>query len=819
MERINIDHEKLINSFASIAQSKSYPFSSLDDISKLVSVREDKIQKYQDVQDDILFSDKLNRRLNYNVNSIKNVINSIGMLQGATQQIEKQMNIIEKIEDSIHKSNTSQKDISKLLNEYEKISKESNYNGQKTLDGSLADKKYYIDDKRYLDMNISSTSFDNIGNAIFLKSDNDIGLMKQKDYESILDMQNSDSQVNLKDIVNDINLRFKGDYDSYFEIDNIKTKNIKAGQTDENFSINGVKIGTVKFEENDLTQSLTSAINSKTDQTSVEADIINGKLSLKSTSGDGINISSDSLVNLENLNIIKEGEISKYVIDIDNFNSSSYKDKIEFFDTNNNLLATIDENKEFKTTSQNSASFLYKDNKVHISNLQDDIKIKLTDNKAKIEDLTNKSSINHSSKEFYFNQNILNNIDGNKSIDLIKFEKNLINNTNDKMVIDFSSFGNSFDDNIEIQDTNNNTLAKIDKNGIIENSDNLDISFQDNKLNINNTNTDLKLVLNTSSSKNTQKNISNNGSETFNLGNIKEVSFDVENFLEDGNLGNSFAIIDNKSGQNIFQLVSEHTNTDGKTQQEKITSKLSEYGINLSINSDKTKFQLNKINNDDIDISVKFIKSDNTNKNINSTMDVSINQDSTDNIDIYWENSEKELTVNSVIESKYEDTTISYKTTLGESTMILEKSNANDNGAKSTIGTLTIVKHASSTQANRQEELKAIAKIDPSYLETYNKNLSDISIDSKSNIQDSEYILQYAKKELENIKIELSFQQEKASKYLSTIENEVFEQQNIKYGENQKNANNDILLNESSKFKNAHLLFNNQNQIDKLLAV
>ncbi|WP_330848968.1 flagellin hook IN motif-containing protein, partial [Campylobacter armoricus] len=57
--------------------------------------------------------------------------------------------------------------------------------------------------------------------------------------------------------------------------------NIKAGKTDQNFTINGVKIGEVEYKDGDENGALISAINSVKDTTGVEASKdANGRLVL-----------------------------------------------------------------------------------------------------------------------------------------------------------------------------------------------------------------------------------------------------------------------------------------------------------------------------------------------------------------------------------------------------------------------------------------------------------------------------------------------------------------------------------------------------------
>ncbi|WP_336614317.1 flagellin [Campylobacter sp. RM12654] len=66
---------------------------------------------------------------------------------------------------------------------------------------------------------------------------------------------------------------------------------IKAGETTSNFSINGVKIGTVSVQEKDANGALRAAINAVKDQTGVEASVdTKGRLVLANRDGRGIKV-------------------------------------------------------------------------------------------------------------------------------------------------------------------------------------------------------------------------------------------------------------------------------------------------------------------------------------------------------------------------------------------------------------------------------------------------------------------------------------------------------------------------------------------------
>ncbi|EJQ0519488.1 flagellin, partial [Campylobacter jejuni] len=66
---------------------------------------------------------------------------------------------------------------------------------------------------------------------------------------------------------------------------------VRAGMTSDDFTINGVTIGQVAYEDGDANGALVAAINSVKDTTGVEASIdANGQLLLSSREGRGIKI-------------------------------------------------------------------------------------------------------------------------------------------------------------------------------------------------------------------------------------------------------------------------------------------------------------------------------------------------------------------------------------------------------------------------------------------------------------------------------------------------------------------------------------------------
>ncbi|MBZ7992042.1 MULTISPECIES: flagellin hook IN motif-containing protein, partial [unclassified Campylobacter] len=90
---------------------------------------------------------------------------------------------------------------------------------------------------------------------------------------------------------------------------------IKAGETTSNFSINGVKIGTVSVQEKDANGALRAAINAVKDQTGVEASVdTKGRLVLANRDGRGIkvedNVKAERPV-VDNHSLVTQGAVGK----------------------------------------------------------------------------------------------------------------------------------------------------------------------------------------------------------------------------------------------------------------------------------------------------------------------------------------------------------------------------------------------------------------------------------------------------------------------------------------------------------------------------
>jgi hypothetical protein len=457
--------------------------------------------------------------------------------------------------------------------------------------------------------------------------------------------------------------------------------------------------------------------------------------------------------------------------------------------------------------------------------MSDDIKIKSIDNKAPITNLSATSTLDLNSKEFFLDTSLLQNLDGNSLIDLVSFDKGLINeNTEDNLTFDLSNLSNSFDDRLEFYDNNNNLLASVSKDEIVTSNNNLDMTLENNKLTLNNSLVDLNLKLNVSNTQNNSSSLKQNQYDVYNLGNFKEASFDVSSFGTNAVNGDRIIMIDNKTNTEIYSFKS---NSNNSASQEEL-NRLDEYGINLDfsgITSGEGTFDFEKVTYDSLDISIKFMKDTNALHSFNTTMGVSLTQDKTTTTDFgfEWSNKEKELSVTTTLTSSDTNQTINYNQSFGSSDIILESSNANESSIKVATGTLTIVKHSTSTQPDAQRQLEEVAKLDNSYVDVYSKTLSDVSISSKDTAQESLYILKHTKEELESKKTEFLTVQEKATDYMNNVFGDIFDEMDKKdksiEEKEEEVFDKENILKDFQEFTNAHTFQSNTNELERLLAV
>ena len=242
-----------------------------------------------------------------------NQANSV--LLTADKAIEEQSNILDQIKQkaiqaaqdgqSTKTRNMLQADIIRLMEELDNIANTTSFNGKNLLSGGFSNQEFQVGDRSNITVKttIGSTQSSKIGVTRFETGKNITASSNMqltlKQYNGIEDFKYA--AVNISYSVNtgvgalaeeiNRNSGTTGVRASY----NVTTTGVfavKASSTADNFSINGVLIGRVDYQDNDQNGALVNAINAVKDTTGVEASIdANGRLSLTSADGRAVYIS------------------------------------------------------------------------------------------------------------------------------------------------------------------------------------------------------------------------------------------------------------------------------------------------------------------------------------------------------------------------------------------------------------------------------------------------------------------------------------------------------------------------------------------------
>jgi len=236
-----------------------------------------------------------------------NQANSV--LLTADKAIEEQSNILDQIKQkaitaaqdgqSTKTRNMLQADIIRLMEELDNIANTTSFNGKNLLSGGFSNQEFQIGDRSNITVKttIGSTQSSKLGVTRFETGSNitasaDMQLTL-KQYDGIQDFKYASVKISysvntgLGALAEEINRNsgITGVRASY----NVTTTGVfavKASSTADDFSINGVLIGKVDYQDNDQNGALVNAINAVKDTTGVEASIdANGRLSLTSADG------------------------------------------------------------------------------------------------------------------------------------------------------------------------------------------------------------------------------------------------------------------------------------------------------------------------------------------------------------------------------------------------------------------------------------------------------------------------------------------------------------------------------------------------------
>ena len=241
-----------------------------------------------------------------------NQANSV--LLTADKAIEEQSNILDQIKQkaitaaqdgqSTKTRNMLQADIIRLMEELDNIANTTSFNGKNLLSGGFSNQEFQVGDRSNITVKttIGSTQSSKIGVTRFETGSNitasaDMQLTL-KQYDGIQDFKYASVKISysvntgLGALAEEINRNsgITGVRASY----NVTTTGVfavKASSTSDDFSINGVLIGKVDYQDNDQNGALVNAINAVKDTTGVEASIdANGRLSLTSSDGRAVYI-------------------------------------------------------------------------------------------------------------------------------------------------------------------------------------------------------------------------------------------------------------------------------------------------------------------------------------------------------------------------------------------------------------------------------------------------------------------------------------------------------------------------------------------------
>ena len=245
-----------------------------------------------------------------------NQANSV--LLTADKAIEEQSNILDQIKQkaiqaaqdgqSTKTRNMLQADIIRLMEELDNIANTTSFNGKNLLSGGFSNQEFQVGDRSNITVKttIGSTQSSKIGVTRFETGKNITASSNMqltiKQYNGIEDFKFA--AVNISYSVNtgvgalaeeiNRNSGATGVRASY----NVTTTGVfavKASSTADDFSINGVLIGRVDYQDNDQNGALVNAINAVKDTTGVEASIdANGRLSLTSADGRAVYIGGET---------------------------------------------------------------------------------------------------------------------------------------------------------------------------------------------------------------------------------------------------------------------------------------------------------------------------------------------------------------------------------------------------------------------------------------------------------------------------------------------------------------------------------------------
>ncbi|OEV41071.1 flagellin, partial [Campylobacter jejuni] len=251
--------------------------------------------------------------------AINNGNDAIGILQTADKAMDEQLKILDTIKtkatqaaqdgQSLKTRTMLQADINRLMEELDNIANTTSFNGKQLLSGSFINQEFQIgaQSNQTVKASIGPTQSSKIGVTRFetgaMITASGTVSMTIKNYNGIDDFKFQSVTIStsvgtgIGALAEEINkYADKTGVRASFSVKTQSVTTLKAGETADNFAINGVTIGKVTYQDGDKNGSLVAAINAQKDTTGVEASLgDDGRLILTSRDGRGIKVTGDDV--------------------------------------------------------------------------------------------------------------------------------------------------------------------------------------------------------------------------------------------------------------------------------------------------------------------------------------------------------------------------------------------------------------------------------------------------------------------------------------------------------------------------------------------
>ncbi|EAK0436659.1 flagellin A [Campylobacter lari] len=249
--------------------------------------------------------------------AINNGNDAIGILQTADKAMDEQLKILDTIKvkatqaaqdgQSTKTRNMLQADINRLMEELDNIANTTAFNGKQLLSGNFTNQEFQIgaQSNQTVKASIGPTQSSKIGVTRFetgsMSHTSGVVELNIKNYNGVDDFKfqpvviSSSVGTGMGTLAEEINrVADITGIRANFLVQTTGVGAIKAGVTSDDFTINGVKIGRIEYQDSDQNGALVAAINSVKDSTGVEASRdANGRLVLNSRDGRGIEITGN----------------------------------------------------------------------------------------------------------------------------------------------------------------------------------------------------------------------------------------------------------------------------------------------------------------------------------------------------------------------------------------------------------------------------------------------------------------------------------------------------------------------------------------------